>query len=137
MKTQYLEKKLGAHADISSNRILGCKRIGHRGFQFRHVNDPEINIMIGTWYLDVLSQEFGGNLQLILAAYNAGSGNVHNWLNDKRYSKDGKSLSQIPFQETREYVDRVQDNIKIYQTLYTDKFHNTSDGDDNYLVLLL
>jgi len=113
-----------------------AKELGIEDFNLDMLYDPEINIMIGTWYLDVLSQEFGGNLQLILAAYNAGSGNVHNWLNDKRYSKDGKSLSQIPFQETREYVDRVQDNIKIYQTLYTDKFHNTSDGDDNYLVLL-
>ncbi|MFS8541682.1 MAG: lytic transglycosylase domain-containing protein [Tissierellales bacterium] len=113
-----------------------AKELGIDDFSLDMLFDPEVNIMIGTWYLNVLSQEFGGNLQLMLAAYNAGSGNVYKWLNDKRYSKDGKSLSKIPFQETREYVDKVYKNIKVYQVLYKDKIHSTSDRDDNYFVLL-
>jgi len=113
-----------------------AKELGIEDFSLDMLFDPEINIMIGTWYLDVLFQEFDGNLQLILAAYNAGSGNVYKWLNDKRYSQDGKTLSNIPFQETREYVDKVHKNIKVYKILYKDKLHNPSYSDDNYFVVL-
>ena len=54
----------------------------------------------------------------MLAAYNAGSGNVSKWLADPRYSSDGKTLTEIPFGETKRYVNRVFNNYKIYDKLY-------------------
>lgn len=79
---------------------------------------PSTNVRIGCWYLDKLRNEFDGNLQLMLAAYNGGSGNVNKWLKDKEYSEDGKILKDIPFKETKTYVERVIKNYKVYRILY-------------------
>ena len=79
--------------------------------------NPEINIKIGTWYLNKLIGQFR-DIDLALAAYNAGSGNVQTWLKDKNYSKDGETLNQIPFNETREYISKVQKNYNIYRIIY-------------------
>jgi soluble lytic murein transglycosylase len=80
--------------------------------------DPEVNIMIGCWYVHMLKKEFGDNLQNVIAAYNGGSGNVARWLADKKHSSDGKSLDHIPFNETRGYVEKVIKNYRVYSNLY-------------------
>lgn len=98
--------------------------------------DPEINIRIGTWYLSALFKEFDNNLDLVLAAYNAGSGNVNKWLNDEKYSNDKISLATIPFQETEDYLVRVKKNYKIYSTVYKKYIMNPSDRDSFYIDLL-
>lgn len=79
---------------------------------------PDTNIRIGCWYLNQLRKEFADNVQLILAAYNGGSGNVRKWLQDRRYSEDGKILKEIPFPETKLYVEKVVKNYKIYKIIY-------------------
>lgn len=81
------------------------------------VFDPETNIRCGTKVLDILNDELE-NTETVLAAYNAGIGNVRKWLQDSQYSNDGKTLHTIPFPETREYVMRVLEAQKMYQTLY-------------------
>ena len=73
---------------------------------------------MGCWYLNNLKQEFG-DMDLVLAAYNAGRGNVNNWLKDYQYSDDGIELKEIPFKETREYVVKVNLSYMIYKYLYT------------------
>lgn len=80
--------------------------------------DPETNIRIGTWYLRQLKNQFNNDIDLVLAAYNAGSGNVAKWLKDERYSKDEANLNRIPFKETDEYLDKVKFNHTIYKTIY-------------------
>ena len=80
--------------------------------------DPKTNIKIGCWYLNKLYKEFG-RLDLVIAAYNGGSGNVNKWLSDYSYSKDGKSLDLIPFEETSMYVKKVTKNYKMYNKLYS------------------
>lgn len=80
--------------------------------------DPATNIKIGTWYLTKLNTEFKGKLDNILAAYNAGSGNVSKWLNDSQYCKDNTNLHTIPFKETEEYVRKVKRQHKIYRIIY-------------------
>ena len=77
--------------------------------------DPEINIIIGSYFLNWLWQYYDGNIQLILSGYNAGIGNVNRWLQDERFSEDGKTLSYIPFLETRNYVQRVMQRQRIYE----------------------
>jgi len=79
--------------------------------------DAETNISFGCWYLSVLYTEFG-DTELVLAAYNAGSGNVSRWLKDKTLSSDGKRLDKIPFKETENYLSRVKNNYKMYKILY-------------------
>lgn len=110
----------------SSTGHWGGKALSIEDFQLNTLFDPETNIRIGSWYLNTLSKEFDDNFQLILAAYNGGSGNVNKWIKNPQYSDDGKSLKEIPFKETKDYVDKVSKNYNIYKILYKDKFNNIS-----------
>jgi len=85
------------------------------------ITDSKVNIEIGCAYIKYLLDLFNGSKQNALAAYNAGQGNVLKWLDDKRYSTDGKSLDKIPYGETREYVKRVERRSKIYKNIYDGK----------------
>lgn len=80
--------------------------------------DPEHNILMGCWYLNNLSREFNGNYELILSAYNAGRGNVNKWLQNNKYSSDGKNLDYIPFKETELYLKKINLNYNIYKRIY-------------------
>ncbi len=83
--------------------------------------DPETNISIGCWYLSWLYEEFG-DTDLVLAAYNAGSGNVTKWLNDRELSPTGRTLDRIPFRETEKYLKKVRNSYMIYKKLYENEF---------------
>ncbi len=91
-----------------------ASEIGINKYDYKQILDPEINIQIGCWVLNRMERQFG-DLQTALAAYNAGSGNVSKWLDNKKYSKDGETLDTIPFKETENYVKRVEFNTKIYE----------------------
>lgn len=79
---------------------------------------PNDNIKIGCWYIQKLFKEFG-QLELVIAAYNGGSGNVAKWLKNKEYSLDGENLYNIPFEETKNYVKKVLKNYKNYNQIYS------------------
>jgi len=81
------------------------------------ITDPEANIKYGTCYLGYLYDRFG-SWETALAAYNAGHGRVAGWLEDSRYSDDGKTLKSIPFEETSNYVNKISRTIKQYEELY-------------------
>lgn len=81
------------------------------------LTDPETNIRFGCATLYHLGQLFTGE-ETVLAAYNAGMGNVRKWLNDAAYSSDGETLHTIPFPETEQYVKKVAAAKEMYQTLY-------------------
>lgn len=59
-------------------------------------------------------------MECAVAAYNAGPGNVEAWLTDPAISSDGKTLivKNIPFEETRSYVQRVESAKEKYLELY-------------------
>lgn len=83
--------------------------------------DPETNIRLGCWYLSTLYNQYG-DMELALAAYNGGSGNVNQWLRDESLSPDGKTLNRIPFPETDNYVKKVRKNYAVYKRLYENQF---------------
>ena len=87
------------------------------------IYDPETNIRVGCWYLNTLYKEFG-KTDLVIAAYNGGSGNVNKWLEDEEYSKDGENLHAIPFSETDKYLNKVKNNYKQYNMLYSEEGRN-------------
>lgn len=89
---------------------------GIENFSYTQIFDPETNILLGTFYLNMLKNRFGC-IEVALSAYNAGSGNVGNWLSNPDFSSDGRSLEYIPFPETREYVRRVMRNHQIYSNI--------------------
>lgn len=74
-------------------------------FRTDDLYDAEINIRYGAWYLDNLFAKYHSE-RLVLAAYNAGQGNVDRW------RAKGQS---IQFSETRAYVKRVEDLKSIYR----------------------
>ncbi len=92
--------------------------IGIENYSYERIKEPEINIEIGCWYLSRLMREYNSDLTLVIASYNAGSGNVSKWINDQRYSKTGESLDNIPFEETSRYVEKVNSSKRIYEFIF-------------------
>jgi len=86
-------------------------------FDADYLFDPAYNIRMGTYYLRLLLNMFEVR-DTALAAYNAGMGNVSSWLEDPRYSYDGRTLHTIPFSETRAYVERVNRYSEVYREIY-------------------
>jgi soluble lytic murein transglycosylase len=99
----------------------GAQKLEIANYSSDMLYSPETNIRIGCWYLATLYNQFG-DTDLVLAAYNAGSGNVVEWLKDSRLSSSGKSLERIPFRETEQYLKKVHNSWKIYKKLYENQF---------------
>jgi soluble lytic murein transglycosylase len=78
-------------------------------FQLSDLDDPDINVRYGTYYLRLLLDKYKGNELLALAAYNAGQANVDKW----RALHEG-----IQFSQTRAYVDKVERLKKLYRRVY-------------------
>jgi len=76
--------------------------------------DPEVNIKYGTLLLSLNIAEYG-NTQTAIASYNAGRGKVSAWLTDKKYSSDSRTLTLIPYEETRIYVEKVNQSYEVYK----------------------
>ena len=85
------------------------------------LTDPDINIRYGTYFLRHLLDRYDGSIPTAVAAYNAGTTTVDEWLEDSRYSEDGKTLTLIPYQETAGYVVKVQKAYEMYRHLYGDQ----------------
>jgi soluble lytic murein transglycosylase len=92
-----------------------AQRTGGVRFQEADLATPQVNISYGSWYLRHLLDVYDGNEVLALAAYNAGRGNVDRW----RADHGGDiSASDLPFPETRAYVDKVLDARRDYRREY-------------------
>lgn len=77
----------------------------------------EYNLQLGAYYLSYLIDYFQDE-KLGVCAYNAGQGNVNAWLKNTNYSKDGKTLDTIPFEETKKYLNKVYKNYNYYKNRY-------------------
>jgi soluble lytic murein transglycosylase-like protein/TolA-binding protein len=76
-------------------------------FAVTRLENPDVNIQLGTLHLRNLINLFGGNTYLAVASYNAGQGNVAKWRRGARGKSLDEFLESIPFSETRNYVKRV------------------------------
>jgi soluble lytic murein transglycosylase len=85
---------------------------GGTTFKLDDLSDPEINIRYGTFLLHELLERFGGDEVAALAAYNAGPANAERW------GGSGLSLDDIPFPETRAYVQEVLEKRQAYRDKY-------------------
>ncbi|WP_425313093.1 lytic transglycosylase domain-containing protein [Paenibacillus mangrovi] len=81
-------------------------------------HQPEASIEIGTWYLNYLDNQFKGNRIAVIAAYNAGPGKVDGWLKKGVWDGTLESVKDIPFGETRHYVQRVVYYYNQYTRIY-------------------
>ncbi|MBP3255018.1 MAG: lytic transglycosylase domain-containing protein [Clostridia bacterium] len=83
--------------------------------------DEEKNIKVGTKYYAFLNEKYNGKIELALAAYNAGIGNVNKWIEEGIISKDGSNIENIPYKETNNYVRKILRDYAIYRNLYKEK----------------
>lgn len=91
---------------------------GGTSFELSDLSTPQVNISYGAYYLRYLLKRYGGNEVLALAAYNAGEGNVDRWIVDSGRKGKAFTAADIPFAETRAYVDRVQRATRDYAREY-------------------
>lgn len=102
----------------------------------RLTSDPDYNIALGSSYLATLLGQWSGNAVLAAASYNAGAGNVRRWI---AQNGDPRSpgvdvlqwIENIPFSETRGYVQRVIENAVVYDAMHPQRarspaLHRTS-----------
>jgi len=122
------------HEAVSRSNALGLMQLlpstakhvaGELGLDFsqaRLTADPDYNVTLGTHYLGGLLDRFGGSAPLALAAYNAGPSRVVRWLADNGDPRNGQVdlvdwIESIPFDETRNYVQRVLEAVPVYERL--------------------
>lgn len=82
-----------------------------------NILEPDININLGTKYISMLIQKYD-NINLALAAYNAGSGNVDGWIEKGTLKADGSDIENVPFTETNNYVRKILRDYEIYKNIY-------------------
>ena len=88
-----------------------------QGVEKYDIFNVQTNLSFGCCYLKYLSKKFT-NLKTAIVAYNAGEGNVNEWLKNKEYSKDGRNLIKIPFRESEEYLEKIEKSLSNYKKLY-------------------
>lgn len=101
----------------ATGKALGRRegiRVSSAGMLF----DPGLNIRLGTEYLRTELNQWEGDWVKTLAAYNAGPSRVREWLNQYGYGDSAEFIENIPFSETRDYVQAVLRNGQVYRELY-------------------
>ncbi len=96
-----------------------AKKIGLTDFQPAQLKDMAVNIVLGTNYLKMVLDNFGGSMPLAAAAYNAGPGRPRNWRGQAGAPTLEAAIwaESVPFTETRDYVKKVLANTTVYAAL--------------------
>ena len=98
------------------------KLVAHQA-AMKHYNPSQlytapVNLELGTRYFRGMVDKFGGSFEQALAAYNAGSDRVDEWMGQGKYRDAAEFVESIPFTETREYVQAIMRNASVYRQLY-------------------
>ncbi len=102
-----------------------AKAMGMSYSRHRLTSDPDYNMTLGQAYLSTVLAEFDGSYLLALSAYNAGPARARRWIkeNGDPRSKEVDAIDwieMIPFDETRNYVQRVLENLQVYRSRLAD-----------------
>ncbi|WP_319422367.1 lytic transglycosylase domain-containing protein [Pleurocapsa sp. FMAR1] len=92
------------------------------------LTNPDDNIKIGTWYLKHNHDRYQDNSLLAVASYNAGTSNVNDWLTKYDLNDRDRFIEQIPFPETKDYVEGVFGNYWNYLRLYNPEIRQKVDS---------
>lgn len=90
------------------------EKLGVRDYVEEMLYSPEVNIRFGCFYLSYLIEMFGGNINNVVAAYNAGYNKVNEWLNNEEYCENG-TIKNPPIEETNNYVKKIHSNLAVYK----------------------
>lgn len=95
-----------------------ARKLGLSGFSVDQLAEKDTNIAIGTGYLKLVLDDFGGSMPMAAAAYNAGPSRPRAWRNGPVL--EGAAWAEtVPFQETRDYVKKVLANTTLYAAMLT------------------
>ena len=83
--------------------------------------DPDTNLRYGCWYLGFLMDRYGGDMTCASSAYHQGQGTVDKWLKDPSISEDGLTLTSIPSDATKTYVQRILKYYEKYEKRYAEE----------------
>lgn len=116
----------GARGMMQLMRPTAQEQAGKMGVGYdvgRLTSDPSYNIMLGSAYFARLMDQWGGNAPLAVASYNAGAGNVRKWVRENGDPRMPgvdiiRWIEEIPFSETRGYVQRVLENAVVYDAMH-------------------
>ena len=100
-----------------------CKKYGASFDLGRLKSDPVYNAALGAAELGGLIEDYRGSYIMTFAAYNAGRGSVKKWIDRYGDPRDPKIdavdwVEQIPFAETRNYVQRIMENLQVYRARF-------------------
>jgi soluble lytic murein transglycosylase len=95
-----------------------AKQVKLKRYNASQLYTPAVNMELGTHYFRGMVDKFGGSFEYALAAYNAGSDRVEDWLGQGKYRDPEEFVESIPFTETREYVQAILRNANVYKQLY-------------------
>jgi len=100
---------------VTGKKVAKEEKIRH--FNASQLFTPGVNLQLGTRYFKTMVDKFG-SFEYALAAYNAGSDRVEDWLAAGKYRDPQEFVESIPFTETREYVQAILRNANVYRQLY-------------------
>ncbi len=103
-------------------------RLKITGYGSRSLFNASLNIRLGTFYLRNLLDQYGGNLEHALAAYNGGKSRVDQWLTWAEYGEPAEFIESIPLSETRGYVQAVLRNAWMYRRIYGGRGTSAQSG---------
>ena len=95
-----------------------ASRSGGTAFELRDLGSPQVNIAYGSWYLRYLLERYDDDVELAVAAYNAGERNVDRWVEDAGGADEFEPDEHIGFPETRAYVAGVTEHRDEYARNY-------------------
>jgi soluble lytic murein transglycosylase len=95
-----------------------AKQVKLKRFSAPQLFTPSVNLQLGTRYFKDMVDKYNGQFEYALAAYNAGSDRVGDWLGQGHYRDPQEFVESIPFTETREYVQAILRNANVYRQLY-------------------
>jgi soluble lytic murein transglycosylase len=95
-----------------------ARQVKMKRYNASQLYTPAVNLQLGTRYFRGMVDKFGGSFEYALAAYNAGSDRVEDWLSQGKYRDPQEFVESIPFTETREYVQAILRNASVYKQLY-------------------
>jgi soluble lytic murein transglycosylase len=95
-----------------------AKQVKLKGYSAPQLYTPAVNLQLGTRYFKDMVDKYNGQFEYALAAYNAGSDRVGDWLGQGHYRDPQEFVESIPFTETREYVQAILRNANVYRQLY-------------------
>jgi len=93
-------------------------RSGGTAFNVNDLGQPQVNIEYGTYYLAYLLENYGGDETAALSAYNGGQTNTNRWIGQAHAHGHAFELDDIPFPQTRAYVQTVEKRQVSYRANY-------------------